>query len=466
MSSNTILHPPSSRASPSRRYPVALTIAGSDSCGGAGIQADLKTFAALGVHGMSAITAITAQNTVEVRAVHDVPVEIIKAQIETVLDDIGVDAAKTGMLHTSEIIKAVAEQLHGHRVPSVVDPVMVAKSGAKLLQDSALAALREHLLPIATVVTPNAREAEVLAQIEVHSLDDAKSAAKRIADFGPRAVVVKGGHTPHKNGVTDVLYFEETFREFTAPFLDSTTDHGTGCSFSAAIAAELAKRRTIPEAVDSARNLITTAIRHGIRVGKGHGPVNPLSALYRDAEKFKVLEELRESLRTLEENESISRLIPESQSNLAMSLSEPESPLDVAAVPGRIVKIGKGVKSSAPPQFGASRHVAAAIMTALRFDSSIRAGMNIAYSSHLIETCERLGLTVSYYDRAEEPPDIKTTEGGSIPWGTEQAIKRIQRVPEIIYHKGDYGKEPMGLILGKSASEVAKTALRIAKALD
>ena len=466
MSSTAVLHHSNSSALPSRRYPTALTIAGSDSCGGAGIQADLKTFAALGVHGMSAITAITAQNTVEVRAVHDVPVEIIKAQLEAVLDDIGVDAAKTGMLHTSEIIKAVAEQLHGHGVLTVVDPVMVAKSGAKLLQDNALDALKEHLLPIATVVTPNAREAEVLARVEVHSLDDAKSAAKRIADFGPRAVVVKGGHIPHKNEVTDVLYFEDTYREYTAPFLDSTTDHGTGCSFSAAIAAELAKGRTIPEAVDSARKLITSAIRHGIRVGKGHGPVNPMSTLHRDAEKFKVLQDLSESLLTLEGDESISRLIPESQSNLAMSISEPESPLDVAAVPGRIVKISKGVKSSAAPEFGASRHVAAAIMTALRFDPSIRAGMNIAYSSHVIQTCERLGLTVSYYDRAEEPADIKATEGGSIPWGTEQAIKRIQRVPDIIYHKGDYGKEPMALILGMSASEVGRTALQIAKALS
>ena len=444
--------------------PRALTIAGSDSGGGAGAQADLKTFAALSVYGMSAITAITAQNTVEVRAVHAVPVDAIKAQIEAVIDDIGVDAAKTGMLHTSEIIKAVTEEIEQHRIPLVVDPVMIAKSGAKLLQDTAIRSLKEQLLPTSTVVTPNAREAEVLAQMRVSNLVDAKTAAKKIADLGPRAVVVKGGHIPAGGKVIDTLYFEGSFREYLAPFINRNTDHGTGCSFSAAIAAELAKGQPIPEAVDVARNLITSAIRHGVQVGKGHGPVNPLSTLYRNAERWEVLHDLSEAIKMLEESAASYRLIPESQTNIAMSLREPESPQDIAAIPGRIVKVGRRVKASAAPEFGASRHVASVILVALQHDPSVRAAMNLMYAPGIVRIAQDLGVTVSYYERAKEPDDVKHKEGATIPWGIEEAIKRVQRVPNLIYHTGDYGKEPMCVILGKTAREVASTALGIAEA--
>jgi hydroxymethylpyrimidine kinase/phosphomethylpyrimidine kinase len=444
----------------------ALTIAGSDSGGGAGIQADLKTFAALGVHGTCAITAITAQNTEEVRAVHDIPVDTIKAQIDAVIDDIGVDCAKTGMLHTSEIIRVVAEEVRQHRLSVVVDPVMVAKSGAKLLQDSAIKSLKEELLPISTVVTPNAREAEVIAQMSISDADNAKSAAKKIAELGPRAVVVKGGHIPGGGKVVDTLYFEGSFREYPAPLIDRNTDHGTGCSFSAAITAELAKRQTIPDAVDVARNLITSAIRHGIRVGRGHGPVNPLSLLYRNAERWEVLNDLQRAIQMLEVSTSFHRLIPESQSNIAMSLREPESALDVAAVPGRIVKIGRHVKASASPAFGGSRHVASLILVAMQHDPSMRAAMNIMYSQAIVGIAQNLGLIVSYYERAKEPSDVKGKEGATIPWGTEEAIKRVERVPNLIYHTGDYGKEPMCAILGKTAREVALTALRIAEAFE
>ena len=444
----------------------ALTIAGSDSSGGAGIQADLKTFAALEVHGMSAITAITAQNTTEVTAVHDVPVQVIKAQIEAVIDDIGVDAAKTGMLHTTEVIETVAGEVKRHKFPIVVDPVMIAKSGAKLLQDDAIIALEKELIPIATVVTPNAMEAETLARMKIRSLNDAKAAAKKIAQYGPHAVVIKGGHIQTETKAVDTLYFEDSYTEFSAPLIDRTTDHGTGCSFAAAITAGLAKGSKIPEAVDTARKLITAAIRHGIQVGKGHGPVNPLASLYREAEKTAVLQDLRQAIQILEDSSLSARLIPESQVNIGMSLREPESPDDVAAIPGRIVRIGNRVKASASPDFGASRHVASAILLAGRFDPSTRAAMNILYVPALTKACQKLGLTVSYYDRAQEPEEIRKKEGGTIPWGTEEAIKRIQRVPDLYYHTGDYGKEPMAVILGTSASEVAKTALRIAETMS
>jgi hydroxymethylpyrimidine kinase/phosphomethylpyrimidine kinase len=258
------------------KTPVAMTIAGSDSGGGAGIQADLKTFAALGVHGTAAITSITAQNTKSVTAVQDVDPEVIRKQIVAVAEDIGIDAAKTGMLHTEEIIKAVSSEIGRYNLQLVVDPVMIAKSGAHLLKPEAIDAMKLHILPKATVVTPNRFEAERLTGIEVRTIDDAKNCAEKICELGPQAVVIKGGHLNGEESV-DILYYRSRFKLFSAPRINVKTTHGTGCSFSAAIAAELAKGEEVPTAIETAKSLVTTAIRFGIDVGKGHGPVNPMS---------------------------------------------------------------------------------------------------------------------------------------------------------------------------------------------
>ncbi|MCH8898014.1 MAG: bifunctional hydroxymethylpyrimidine kinase/phosphomethylpyrimidine kinase [Chloroflexi bacterium] len=220
--------------------PTALTIAGSDSGAGAGIQADLKTFAALGVYGTSALTAITAQNTVGVTAVHEIPTEVIAAQIEAVISDIGADAVKTGMLSSSAIVELVAQELKRHGVERlVVDPVMIAKSGYSLLQPEAVEALRSKLLPLAAVVTPNIPEAEVLTGLTINSLDDMRRAAELIVGLGARSVVVKGGHLA--GPATDLFYDGSQFKEFTAPRIDTVNTHGTGCTFASAVAAGLAR---------------------------------------------------------------------------------------------------------------------------------------------------------------------------------------------------------------------------------
>jgi hydroxymethylpyrimidine/phosphomethylpyrimidine kinase len=255
------------------RRAVALTIAGSDSGGGAGIQADLKTFQALGVYGTSAITAITAQNTVGVRGVHDIPTELIAAQIDAVAEDIGVDAAKTGMLSSAEIIAAVAERIRHWRINRlVVDPVMVAKSGDRLLREDAVHALIRELLPLATVVTPNLPEAEVLVGRPLETDREIRQAAREILDLGPRAVVMKGGHR-QKGDATDLLFDGASLHEFRAERIDTRNTHGTGCTFSAAIAAELASGRAIVDAVGAAKHYVTEAIRRSTPLGSGHGPV-------------------------------------------------------------------------------------------------------------------------------------------------------------------------------------------------
>lgn len=257
------------------RLPVALTIAGSDSGGGAGIQADLKTFAALGVHGTSAITAITAQNTVAVRDVLELPVAMVRAQIDAVVDDLGVQAAKTGMLSSVEIIEAVAAAIEAHRIGNlVVDPVMVAKGGARLLREEAVDALRTRLLPLAAVLTPNLPEVEVLLGRAVVSLAERWQAARDLLALGPRAVVVKGGHA--QGDAVDVFWDGTTLEELTAPRLATGNTHGSGCVFSAAITAGLARGLDPLPAVREAKEFVTGAIALALELGDGHGPVNPM----------------------------------------------------------------------------------------------------------------------------------------------------------------------------------------------
>ena len=251
----------------------AMTIAGSDSGAGAGIQADLKTFAALGVYGTSVITAITAQNTLKVVQVLELPPDLLAAQIDAVMSDIGADAAKTGMLANSEIIGVVAERVRSLGIPNlVVDPVMVAKSGDRLLQEQAVQALREALLPLATVVTPNIPEAEVLVGYGIESMDDVHRAAREIARMGPANVVIKGGH--REGPATDLLYSEGLVREFTSPRIESKNTHGTGCTFASAIAAYLAMGRSVEQAVYHAKEYVTEAIKAAYPLGRGHGPVH------------------------------------------------------------------------------------------------------------------------------------------------------------------------------------------------
>ena len=254
--------------------PTALTIAGSDSGGGAGIQADLKTFAAHGVYGTAAIAALTAQNTIGVSAVHVVPDDFVTAQIEAVVSDFGCDAVKTGMLANSTIVEAVAAAVESLELPNlVVDPVMVAKSGDRLLDDEAVHALRWTLLRLARVVTPNIPEAEVLAKMAIGSLADMREAATRIAALKPAAVVIKGGHLAGPE-VVDLLLENGKFAEFVGPRIEGRNTHGTGCTFAAAIAAHLARGAELKEAVPAAKSFVEGAMRNGIPLGKGHRPLN------------------------------------------------------------------------------------------------------------------------------------------------------------------------------------------------
>lgn len=253
----------------------ALTIAGSDCGGGAGIQADLKTFQELEVYGMSVITAVTAQNTLGVQGVFPLGTEAVVRQIDSIAEDMGTDALKTGMLFDSAIIEAIAEKIKEyHWEKTVVDPVMIAKGGETLLQQEAIHALKNKLLPLAFIVTPNIPEAEELSGIKIHHFPDMKEAARIISDSGVRYVMIKGGHHENSPVSRDLLFDGRNFYEYTAKRFVSKNTHGTGCTFSSAITAELAKGADVFDAVATAKDFITAAIEDGIQIGNGHGPTN------------------------------------------------------------------------------------------------------------------------------------------------------------------------------------------------
>ena len=251
-----------------------LTIAGSDSGGGAGIQADIKSIHANGGFAISAITSVTAQNTCEVTSAFDLPIEIIEAQIDTVFADFEISAVKTGMLSNAEIVQAVAKKL-GQYSPKniVVDPVMISKSGFPLLQEPAIETIISSLIPLATILTPNVHEAQLLSNMTIQNVTEAKAAAKKIHQIGCHGVLIKGGHMEDETSV-DVLFSENKFQFFESERINTKNTHGTGCTYSAAIATQLGLGKSLSSSIESAKDYITNAIRHSLEIGHGHGPTN------------------------------------------------------------------------------------------------------------------------------------------------------------------------------------------------
>ncbi len=441
------------------KVPCALTIAGSDSGGGAGIQSDLKTFAALGVHGLCVVTAVTAQNTRGVDATFELPPEFVTRQLDTLMRDFEVEWAKTGMLSNADIIRAVEAGAKRYKLRLVVDPVMVAATGAPLMREDALEALSK-LLAHAELVTPNVLEAKKLVGFKIKSKADMRRAARVISKLGPRAVLVKGGHLKGRE-VIDVLYTDGKFTEFKSPRVTSQPTHGTGCSFASAITAELAKGADLHEAISNAKEFIEGAIESRLRVGKGIMPVNQMAALFLSAEKGRALEEVWRAAQLLTENPEFVKLLPEVGSNIAMALPGAEKTSDVIGLSGRLVRVGDRARLTGFPKLGGSEHVANLVLTAMRHDRRVRAGLNIRFSEKILRSCKKFGLSVSGFDRSREPRGVKT-----MVWGTERAIKRAGKVPRVIFDRGAPGKEAMIRLLGGSPTEVAGLALRVAMSVD
>ena len=423
----------------------ALTIAGSDSGGGAGIQTDLKTFAALGVYGTSVITALTAQNTQGVHGIHAVPADFITCQLEAVLSDIPVQAAKTGMLGEVDAILAVTGALTQYRIINlVVDPVMVAESGHRLLKADAVDALRTKLLPLALVVTPNLPEAEVLLGRTIETVDDMIIAARDIRKMGPRHVLVKGGHLQGTEMV-DVFYDGKAVFQFSEKKLDTVHTHGTGCTYAAAITAYLAKGYTPLDAVSRAKRFITDAISHGVCVGSGYGPTNPMGVLYHELAQKRATDDLQTALGILQKSTFAVNLLAAGKSNIFTCRENARLSSDIASFPAPLLRCGDGLEPVGEPRFDSAMVPGEALLQAHGTNPAISGMINLRSTPDIITALQTQGITVSEH----------TGE-----------LRGLQLTTDALIFREQPNTEPQLLLFGQSATDAAEKTASLARAFS
>ncbi|MCX5872188.1 MAG: bifunctional hydroxymethylpyrimidine kinase/phosphomethylpyrimidine kinase [Deltaproteobacteria bacterium] len=436
-----------------------LSIAGSDSGGGAGIQADLKTILSLGGYGMSVITALTAQNTLGVQGIKLVEPDFVAKQIDVVLSDIGADCVKTGMLGNGEIVAVVADQLTRYRIEKlVVDPVILSKTGSILLDESGRKTMVEKLFPICYLLTPNIPEAEIFFGRKINDVPDMKKAAKKLQKMGPRYVLIKGGHL--KDTPVDVLHDGLQDYEFQTQRVRTRHTHGTGCTLSAAISTLLAGGMPVMESIDKAKRHLYRALRFSLGIGKGIGPLNHYASIAREIARTQVIEELDKALERLKRL-NIGHLIPEVQSNLAYAIPYAETVNDVASFPGRIIRLVNTIETLRGAKFGASRQIHHLVLAAMDYDPHRRAAMNIVYSDTLVKRIRTLGFSVAEFDRNRTPPDLEKEEGSTLAWGVQDVMEELGRVPDAIFDRGSMGKVPLIRLFGKDPSSIVDLIARL-----
>ncbi|MBW1952749.1 MAG: bifunctional hydroxymethylpyrimidine kinase/phosphomethylpyrimidine kinase [Deltaproteobacteria bacterium] len=441
-----------------------MIIAGSDPSAGAGVQQDLKVATLLGAYGLTVVTALTVQNTMGLQAMHPVAALVVADQLEAVLGDIRVDAVKIGMLANEDIVRVVAAKLREAEVPIVIlDPVLAATDGSPLLAPVGVEVLKEELLPLATLVTPNLAEAASLTGLEVHDVAGMEAAAQALHQQGAQWVLVTGGHLPGEP--VDVLFDGVNCYRLPGVRQSQTHTHGSGCALATALATMLAQGLALPEAVNQARELVAQAIIYGLSLGRGRGPVNPYAPFARELDRYRVLQQLAAAASWLQAG-GIETLIPEVQSNLGYATLFAAGPSDVAAFPGRILKGPQGLIIPRAPEFGASRHIAAVILTALRTHPQLRAAMNIRFFEEVERLAPLLHFKVASFDRSHEPPDIKAKEGSTLAWGVASVLKPGEPAADLIYDRGEWGKEPMIRVLGPDPISVAEKVLALNQALQ
>lgn len=428
---------------------VALTIGGSDSGGGAGIQADIKTFSALGLHGTSAITAVTAQNTLGVQRVFGMEPEAVSAQLKSITDDFHIDSAKTGMLYSSEIVKAVAEHLAEAKIPFVLDPVIEAEAGGRLLRPEAVDAVKEKLIPLAYVVTPNIFEAQALTGIPVRDAASAEAAAYKILDLGANAVMIKGGHLD----CTDFLLDDAGLQQIQGK-RSKGGNHGVGCTYSAALASFLANGYCLKDAARLAKNFASQAISNSMNVGRGVGTVSQIGMLLKEAHRYEALSDVQAAIKRLEEGNTGS-IIPKAGSSIAMAIPDAAMPEDIAE--GRIIHVGKaGFHQSGCIKFGTDSLLTRVILCALRIDGEARSAMILELDANSLSSAGIKSVSV----KGCLIENIIAANGTSLrafqDAGDLGCIEDMAAIPDIKI------EERLSVLIGTSARDVAETAIAIA----
>ncbi|EPR37601.1 phosphomethylpyrimidine kinase [Desulfovibrio sp. X2] len=417
------------------RNPQALTVAGSDSGGGAGIQADLKAFAMNGVYGASVITALTAQNSLGVSGIHAPEPEFVALQLSAVLDDLSIDAAKTGMLFSHGIIAAIAPLLKAWGGPLVVDPVCVATSGHRLLQPDAVEALKTKMAPLAALFTPNRHEAELLVGMDIRTREDCFEACRRLLDLGPAAVLLKGGHFEDFAAVTDWLAVRgQEPIPLIQPKVDTKNVHGTGCSLSAAIAANLARGMELTRAVTEAQGFLNLGLRASYRVGRGPGPLNHAAPLVQARARAEILEELADTGRRLAERPFAAGLLPRFGGNMAAALPWATRPAQVAAFDGGITSSLDGhVLLPGCPRYGAAPELGVRLTAAAAAAGEGEGGLSWALTLRLAENTlkglDAAGLRVSAVDHGMDGDEPRGRDD-DLDWNTLNALRAAGHGPE------------------------------------
>lgn len=437
--------------------PVALTVAGSDSGGGAGIQADIQTMAAVGAFPTTAITSVTAQHTRGVESSFTLPVAEVEAQFEAVVDDFDVRAAKTGMLAEAAVVEAVTDRVAAADFPVVVDPVMVATSGDRLLTPAGEDAY-EALVAEAALVTPNRDEAAVLTDADPDDPDAAREAGERLRELGADAAFVKGGHADGKT-VTDVLVTADGVRMFEHPRVDTVATHGSGCTLSAAIAARLAVDDDLETAVEAGVDLVARAVRYPLDVGQGPGAVHGLAGLRNDAARTETAETVRRVVDRLAGETALRELVPEVGLNVVGATPSAESVGETAAVEGRVTRTLDGVTTGRPVRFGASSHVARVLLAAREFEPRYRFAANVRHDDRIAAHLPDLEGPIGRFDREVEPDATDTMD-----WGTERAFETAEGTPVVVVDDGAVGKEAMIRVLARNPDELVERMLALAGA--
>ena len=416
---------------------------GSDPSSGAGIQSDIKTCHFLGAHCLTVITGVTSQNTSSFGSVELVSSRMLGEQIDMIFSDFEIDAVKIGMVSCQRIIKIIHDRLHDKDVPVVLDPVVLSTTGGTLLENSAILDLKRLLIPMATLVTPNGLEAEFLTGRHITSPESARMAAEDICSMGAGNAVITGLHF-EKNTITDCLVDGHT-HYFSRKEL-ARLAHGSGCTYSLATCYCLADGMSVRNAVLFARRLAYDSIRNSASMGKGVAMIPPTNDSIRG--------KLKDGIDCLADIRGIHMHIPECQTNFVFSRYRPSSPSDVLGVEGRIVKTGRSIMTAGRLRYGGSKHVASALLAVGKKFPSVRAAINIMFRDDTVSRMKKAGMVVLDYDRSAEPGRVKNTEGSSIRWGTENAVRTTRRPPDAICHTGDIGKEPMIIVFGRSPADV------------
>lgn len=443
-----------------------LTIAGSDSSGGAGIQADLKTFSALGVFGATVITVLTAQNTKTISDIFVTSPKFFKNQLVTTIQDLQPDVIKIGVIYNRSLIKIIFDVLNKYENPIVVDPVLISGTGVELLREQDYELYKNKILPLSFIITPNINEAEKLSGMKINDQEDLKECASKLFDLGPENIIIKGGHfRVRENKVADFLFERKKNRthKLLHDWIRIGKLHGTGCNFSSSLTAFLAKGYSVYQSFTLSTAYTYSGLKNAQKFGTDRLITDPIYEMYNNSERFKILKELKHSVSQLEDISDFFLLLPEVKTNFVYSLENPKDIYDVAGVEGRITNLGKKIRTPNIIEFGASSHLADAIISASKFNPSFRSVINIKNNAEILKICKEEYI-YSSYSREEEPTSTKKLDGSTITWGIKMAFNKIKNA-QIVYHEGDFGKEPMILIFGKNPHEIVEIIRSILRKL-